>query len=91
MCCRRLPVFAAAIAGIHQPGCFEAVEGVLIQVVTAVLIGDFAIPLKTESFERAQNVGSGAGHFARGVKVFNADQPFALMSARVGIGGDGGQ
>jgi hypothetical protein len=55
------------------------------------LIGDFAIPLKAESFKRAQNVGSGAGHFARGVKVFNADQPFALMSARIGIGGDGGQ
>jgi len=30
-------------------------------------------------------------HFARRIEVFHADQPFAAVRARIGIGSDGGQ
>ena len=86
-----LPLAAAAVAGIDQAARLQIGQHRAVQRMAAALVGDFAVPFKTEGFQRAQNVGGGAGHLARRVKVFHAQQPTAAGGTGGSIGRGGGQ
>ena len=89
--CFLLPLAAAAVAGIDQAARLQIGQHHAVQRMAAALVGDFAVPFKTEGFKGAQNVGGGAGHLARRVEIFHAHQPTAAGGTGGGVGCGGGQ
>ena len=89
--CFLLPLAAAAVAGIDQIARLQIGQHRAVQRVAAALVGDFAVPLETEGFKGAQNVGGGAGHLARRVEFFHAQQPAPAGGTGGSVGCGGGQ
>lgn len=48
------------------------------------------MPVEAESFEGAENGIGGARYATRGVDVFHADEPLALVRLGIEVAGDGG-
>jgi len=48
------------------------------------------IPLEPESSERGDDLIGAAGYFARGIEIFDSQQPLAASVARIEIAGSRG-
>jgi hypothetical protein len=73
------------LAGELQPGQCRPIE-----IQTPALDDDLAIPLKAEAFKRPQDAVGCARAAPRLVDVFDAQQPFAAVGARVKVAADCG-
>ena len=71
----------AALGQSRQSGDVPIEEGTLTR--------DLAVPLKAIPFKCLKNAPVGAGCLARGVNVFNAQQPVAAGPAGIQVAGDG--
>src|SRR5262249_17124339 len=79
----QLTARATALEGVA--GRPEAVQGRLVKGYPAALINDLAVPLETESLERAEDAVRAAGHDARRVEILHAHQPAAALVAGVEV------
>ena len=65
--CGRVPIFAAAGAGIGQSARHQVVQCGAIQRVAAALVHHFTVPFEAELLQCVQDVAGRSGHFARRV------------------------
>ncbi len=81
--CRVRNLGARARAGIDIPCSPQCIERGLIVLAPHALVQNFAIPLKSECFQCAQDGISSAGLGAGLIEVLDPDQPLALCGARI--------
>ena len=65
-------------------------ERFFVRVSALALVYDVFIPEKAAGFQRAEDLIDSALDGARGVEVFDANQPFAMMMSGIEIAADGG-
>jgi len=83
-------LLACAATRVHRTSSFQSKKGFLVGGSALALVNDVFIPVQAVSFQRAENFIGSTLDGARGVEVFDAHQPLALMMFGIEIAADGG-
>lgn len=81
--------FSGAGAGESVALGDELVERGLVGGAASALVEDSAVPMEAECFECVENGIGGARYAARGVDIFQADEPLALVRVGIEVTGHG--
>ena len=81
-------LFSGTSAGVGVG--FELIESGGVERVALGLPDDFFVPFEAVGFQSVEDEGVGAGDAPGFVDVLHADEPFAVVAARVEPGTDGG-
>lgn len=74
-----------AAAGIEEASIFQCIECGLVRAGPRALVKNRPVPLEAEFFETLQNCVRRSGLHAWKIEIFNANDPCAMMAARVKI------